>query len=194
MLIGLTGGIGSGKSTVISFFQELGVPCYIADIEAKKIMVSSDIVISKIKKLLGEEAYIDGNLNRNYISKQVFKNKALLQKLNSIVHPEVHQDLKKFAALQTCPYFLYESAILFENNNQHLCDKVIVVTADKEERIQRVMDRDQVDRAAVLARMQHQWEDEIKIKKADFVIVNQDKKACKEQVLALHQQLLAMSD
>lgn len=188
MVVGLTGGIGSGKSTVARAFQELGVPCYIADLEAKKLMVESSQVRAAIIDLLGEEAYEDNNLNRAYIASKVFKDKELLAQLNAIVHPAVHKDLKDFVARQTSSYCLYESAILFENKNEHLCDKIIVVTANLEERIQRVMKRDGVGREAILERINNQWSQEKKIEKADFIIKNNVEEELKEQVLQLHQQ------
>ncbi|MGY6647445.1 dephospho-CoA kinase [Wenyingzhuangia sp. IMCC45574] len=188
MVVGLTGGIGSGKSTVARAFQELGVPCYIADLEAKKLMVESSQVRAAIIDLLGKEAYEDNNLNRAYIASKVFKDKELLAQLNAIVHPAVHKDLKDFVARQTSSYCLYESAILFENKNEHLCDKIIVVTANLEERIQRVMKRDGVGREAILERINNQWSQEKKIEKADFIIKNNVEEELKEQVLQLHQQ------
>lgn len=193
MVVGVTGGIGSGKSTVVAEFQQLEVPCYVADVEAKKLMISSKEVQSKIVDLLGEEAYQEGELNRSFISDKVFHNKELLAQLNGIVHPAVHQHLKEFVAQQKAPYCIYESAILYENNNEYLCDKVIVITADLEERIQRVLHRDHVTREAVLARIKNQWSQEEKVKKADFIIENKDLKTLKQQVLAVHQKLTDLS-
>lgn len=193
MIVGITGGIGSGKSTVVGEFQQLGIPCYVADVEAKKLMINSNKVKSKIIDLLGEEVYVSGELNRAYISEKVFHNKELLAQLNGIVHPAVHQHLKEFVAQQNAPYCIYESAILYENKNEHLCDKVIVITADLEERIQRVLHRDHVTREAVLARIKNQWSEEKKVKKADFIIENKDINTLKQQVLAVHQQLIQTS-
>lgn len=194
MIVGLTGGIGSGKTTVLKMFQSFGVPVYQADLEAKKLMNNSDEVKSKIIDLLGEESYRNNELNRTYIANRVFNDKDLLQKLNRIVHPAVHTHFKEFVAQQTELYLVYENAILFENKSEELCDKVIVVAADLDTRIDRVMKRDQVDREAVLARMNNQWSQEDKIKKADYVIINNNLNDLKEDVEKLHQQLLKIHD
>ncbi|NIJ46145.1 dephospho-CoA kinase [Wenyingzhuangia heitensis] len=193
MVVGLTGGIGSGKSTVLKEFESLGIPVYIADVEAKIIMNTSLEVQSKIIALLGKQAYHNHQLNRAYIANKVFNNKDLLTQLNAIVHPAVHQHFKKFVALQTAHYLVYENAILFENKSEELCNKVIVVTASKENRISRVMLRDHIDREAVLARMKNQWSQEDKIAKADFIIKNDDVLLLKEQILKIHEQLMEIN-
>lgn len=193
MVVGLTGGIGSGKSTVLTEFEKLGVPTYIADVEAKKIMNSSEEVKSQIKALLGEKAYLNDVLNRRYIAEKVFSDKKLLKQLNAIVHPAVRKHFQDFIKMQTTPYLVYESAILFENNTDALCDKVVVVTADLEERISRVIKRDGVSRASVLERMNNQWSQEDKVKKADFIIQNNHIEQLESQVLKLHKQLQTYS-
>lgn len=193
MVVGLTGGIGSGKSTVLNEFKLLGVPVYIADVEAKHIMNTSLVVKEKIIALLGTDAYHNHQLNRKYIADKVFNHKELLAQLNAIVHPAVHQHFKEFVAKQTATYLVYENAILFENNSEKLCDKVIVVTASEENRISRVIKRDGVTKEAVLARMKNQWSQEAKIKKADFVIQNDDILMLKEQVLKIHQELIEIN-
>ncbi|MDO3694549.1 dephospho-CoA kinase [Wenyingzhuangia sp. chi5] len=194
MIVGLTGGIGSGKSTVLKMFESLGVPIYQADIEAKNIMVHSQEVKKKIIHLLGDESYQNDELNRTYIAQKVFNNKELLASLNAIVHPAVYKHFKNFVAKQTAPYLVYENAILYENKSEHLCDKVIVVTADLEDRISRVMKRDKVDREAVLARMNNQWCQEDKIKKADFVIHNSNLDELAKEVAVVHNQLLKANE
>ena len=194
MIVGLTGGIGSGKSTVLKMFESLGVPIYQADIEAKNIMVHSQEVKKKIIHLLGDESYRNDELNRTYIAQKVFNNKELLAALNAIVHPAVHKHFKNFVAKQTASYLVYENAILYENKSEHLCDKVIVVTADLEDRISRVMKRDKVDREAVLARMNNQWSQEDKIKKADFVIHNSNLDELAKEVAVVHNQLLKANE
>ncbi|ANW95492.1 dephospho-CoA kinase [Wenyingzhuangia fucanilytica] len=193
MVVGLTGGIGSGKSTALKMFKSLGVPVYQADVEAKNIMGTSKEVKEDILKLLGEESYKNNQLNKTYIAQKVFNNKELLQQLNAIVHPAVHKHFKDFVAQQTAPYLVYENAILYENKSEHLCDKVIVVAADLNDRISRVMQRDQVDKQAVLARMDNQWSQEDKIKKADYVIYNSNLNTLEKDVEALHHQLLKNS-
>ncbi len=190
MVVGLTGGIGSGKTTVLNLFKELGVPVFIADVEAKKLMNGSTEIKKRIVALLGQEAYVDGILNRPYIASKVFKDRLLLSKLNAIVHPQVHKALNSFAETHTHHnYVLYESAILFENKNEHLCDKVIVVTAPLEVRIQRVVKRDQVKESEVLLRMEHQWSQEKKVEKADFIIENDDDAGLQKKVIAIHKKI-----
>lgn len=193
MVVGITGGIGSGKSTIVSEFEKLGISCYVADVEAKKLMTTSEKLKSEIVALLGADAYQNNELNRAYIASKVFKDKELLRKLNGIVHPAVHQHFNSYVNQQSSPYCLYESAILFENNNENLCDKVIVVTAHLEDRIKRVIKRDGVTRDLVLERIKNQWSQEEKVKKADYTILNDDKTFLEQQVLELHDKLLRLS-
>lgn len=193
MIIGITGGIGSGKSTVVTEFEKLGIPCYVADLEAKKIMVNSLKLKKEIINLLGTEAYVDDELDRAYIAAKVFNEKTLLKKLNQIVHPAVHKHFLDYVNHQNSSYCLYESAILFENKSESFCDKIIVVTADLEKRIQRVIKRDGIDRELVLERVRNQWSQEEKVKKADYIILNDKKSFLKQQVLSLHDKLLRLS-
>ena len=133
MIVGLTGGIGSGKTTVANLFNKLGVTIYVSDIAAKRIMVTNEKVITAVKNLLGDEAYTNVNeLNRSYISDQVFKNKLLLNDLNSIVHPAVAEDFLNWYKDQKVEYVIKESAILFESGSFENCDSVITVTAPLE--------------------------------------------------------------
>ena len=194
MIVGLTGGIGSGKSTVLKMFQSLGVPIYQADIEAKNIMTESQEVKAQVVRLLGEESYVNNELNRPFIAQEVFNNKELLTALNTIVHPAVHKHFQEFVTKQKAPYLVYENAILYENKSEHLCDKVVVVAADLEDRISRVIKRDKVDREAVLARMNNQWSQEDKIKKADYVIYNSSLNELEKEVAKIHKQLLQKND
>ncbi len=193
MVIGLTGGIGSGKTTVLNMFKKYNIPVYVTDIEAKKIMNTSKEVKTKIVELLGEESYVKGVLNRKYIASKVFKNKKVLKDLNNIVHPAVHKDFKSFVNFyKNADYIIYESAILFENENEHLCDKIIVVTADDEERIKRVMRRDHIKKEEVLTRMSHQWSQEKKVAKADFIIENNNSNNLEKKVKQIHNKIMQM--
>lgn len=194
MVVGLTGGIGSGKSTALKMFRDLGVPVYQADVEAKKIMTTSKEVKTKIILLLGEASYHGNALNRSYIAEKVFHHKELLKQLNEIVHPAVHQHFKEFVSQQNSPYLVYENAILFENKSEQLCDKVIVVAANLEDRIERVLKRDQTNRTEVLARMDNQWSQEEKISKADYVIYNHNLKDLEKEVQVMHKHLLHIHD
>lgn len=193
MVIGLTGGIGSGKTTVLNYFKKLGVSVYIADIEAKKIMTDSEEVKLKIIDLLGREAYADGGLDRKYIADKVFENKKLLKQLNAIVHPAVHHHFNEFVKKNSEPYLVYENAILFENQSENRCNKVIVVAASLENRIERVIKRDKVEREAVLARMKNQWSQEEKIAKADYVIYNDEFVNLEQKIIEIHKELILLT-
>lgn len=190
ILIGLTGGIGSGKSTVAKLFKQLGVPVYDSDKEAKKLMQSSKKIKIELIALFGEAAFKDDKLNRTHISNLVFKDKSLLQKLNTIVHPAVRTHFEKWLKKQESPYVIQESAIIFENNTRDNYDKIILVTAPKETRIQRVMDRDGVSRDKVLLRIKNQFSDIEKIKLSDYVIENTTLKETKRKIIVLNNALL----
>ncbi|WP_316933207.1 dephospho-CoA kinase [Maribacter thermophilus] len=172
MIVGLTGGIGSGKSTVGKILEGLGVPVYNSDVEAKKLMQSSETIRKKLISLFGERAF-DGNvLNRSFIAKKVFNDKQLLQELNRIVHPEVRKHFLEWYSEQNTPYVVQETALLFENKAQNLYDKIILVTAPKELKIQRLLERDGSTEEDILARMENQLKDSEKFELADFVIEN----------------------
>jgi dephospho-CoA kinase len=174
MVVGLTGGIGSGKSTVAKMLEELGVPVYNSDIEAKNLMVTSKVLKRKIVALLGEQSYSKNELNREYIASLVFNDRALLQKLNEIVHPAVRKHFIKWSKKQDHPYVVQETALLFENGSNYLYDKTILVTAPKDIRVARIVARDGSTKQQVLQRMQNQLGDEQKLALADFVIENID--------------------
>ncbi|MFC2110234.1 dephospho-CoA kinase [Bacteroidota bacterium] len=193
MVVGLTGGIGSGKSTVLKMFQKLGAAVYIADIEAKKIMNSSDVLKGEIKSIFGEEAYTEGTLNRAYISSIVFKNPEKLKLLNKVVHPAVRKDFFEFVQNNKAAYIVYESAILFESNNYQFCDAVVLVVAPKQLRVDRILKRESITKEQIEARMNNQLSDEEKIAKSDFVIENIDLTKVKNEVLILHAKFLNSS-
>lgn len=190
MIVGLTGGIGSGKTTVAKLFNDLGVPIYVSDIEAKQIMVTNESLINKIKGLLGEEAYINKELNRTYISSKVFENKKLLNELNKLVHPTVAEDFLKWYNKQDEQYVIKESAILFESGSYKNCDLVITVTAPLEERINRVVFRDGVTRKQVLHRVMNQLSDEDKIDRSNFIVSNKTIEGARNQVEKINTQIL----
>ena len=189
-VLGLTGGIGSGKSTVAAFFRDLGVPVYDSDHEAKLLMTEDDDLRKEIIALFGKEAYEDHTLNRAYISSKVFSDPELLQQLNDIVHPRVRAHFRKWVAAQDAPYVLQEAAILFENGAHKQLDAMILVWAPKETRIHRVMERDNVDRKAVEARMENQWSDTETTALADYIIENIDRLETARQVARIHSELL----
>lgn len=189
-VIGLTGGIGSGKTTVAGFFRELGVPVYIADEAGKRLMNSSEAVKLNLIELFGPQAYKDGRLNNKYIASLVFSSKEKLQELNNIIHPAVERDFQHWKAVQNAPYVIYEAAILFEAGGYKKCDAVILVTAAYEERISRVQKRDQSSVKEIEDIIKHQWSDEKKQKLANYEIINSELSFTKEQVQNLHQILL----
>lgn len=172
IIIGLTGGIGSGKSTVLELFHEIGMVTYVADIEAKKLMNTDKVLIAQITDLFGENAYVNGKLDSAYISSIVFNDTNKLAALNAFVHPKVKEHFKNFIDKTNAEFVMYEAAILFESGSYKLCDYIIAVTADFDDKIKRVMLRDGVSKKKVLERMKHQLNDDFKIKKANFVIRN----------------------
>lgn len=187
---GLTGGIGSGKSTVAGFFRELGVPVYNSDLRARELMEEEPDLRRRIVDLLGGEAYADGSLNRAWIASRVFGNPELLEALNALVHPAVAGDFASWSAGQEAPYVLQEAAILIENGGHRKLDKIILVTAPEEERIRRVVARDDTTESRVRSRMDAQWGDSRKIPLADYVIENVDLEATRRAVLRIHRELL----
>lgn len=187
--IGLTGGIGSGKSTVAAMFGELGVPVYIADNRARELVDSSKIIRQEISTLLGEQAYMHDRLDREYVAQRVFSDKELLAALNAIIHPRVRDNFRDWKYYQSGPYCIMEAAILFENGGYRQCDLTILVTAPQDLRIRRVMERDRLSKKDVLARMDNQWPDEKKLELADFVIENTDLEKTRKRVLELHREL-----
>lgn len=171
-IVGLTGGIGSGKTTVAQIFEELGVPVYNSDHWAKRIMRSSKVAKRKIVALLGNESYGNGQLNKTFIAEKVFKDPKLLLQLNKIVHPLVRKSFRAWTQRQNHSFVIQEAAIIFEMGNQERYDYIILVTAPKEVRLARVMERDDMDQKEVLERMANQWPDSEKIPLSDFVISN----------------------
>jgi dephospho-CoA kinase len=171
-IIGLTGGIGSGKTTIANHFKSLGVPVYIADDEARKIMQKADI-INAIKEVFGSTIFESDILNRARLAKIVFGNPDQLKQLNAIVHPAVKKHFKQWLTEHAgSPLVVYETAILFENGNYKDFDWIITVFAPLESRIQRVIERDGGTREEVLKRVNAQWTDEQRFSKSDFVIEN----------------------
>lgn len=191
IIVGLTGGIGSGKTTVAKVFKEkLGIPVYIADEEAKKLMNRSKIIKRKLIQLFGANAYVNEELNKPFIANIIFNDKTYLQKMNAIVHPRVAKHFQKWVLKQEAPYIIKEVAILFENDGYKQCDFVITVTAPKDLRIKRLLQRDNTTKANIEAIMNNQWTDEEKVKRSHFVIENISLENTKEQVLEVHNQIL----
>ncbi len=190
--VGITGGIGSGKSTVARIFETLHIPVYYADERAKWLMNNNQKVMHSIEDVFGRESYINGALNREHIAHLVFNDQDLLARLNAIVHPAVQQDALYWHQQQTSPYTLQEAALFFENGSYASLDKIILVTADKELRIERVMKRNGFTRHEVLSRMNNQWEDDEKRAKSDFEIINNHQQSLVDQVVQIHSKLKAI--
>jgi dephospho-CoA kinase len=189
-IVGLTGGIGSGKSTVLNLFKELGAATYIADVEAKKLMNNDPELIKQIKKLFGKEAYINNELNKSYIAEIVFSNKEKLTALNKLVHPKVYEHFKVFIKKLSAKIVIYESAILFESSSHTMCDIIITITAKFEDKIDRIIKRDGITQQQILDRMKHQVGDDFKIENSNFVIENKTLIQTKLQVSAIYKSIL----
>lgn len=191
--VGITGGIGSGKSTVARIFELLGIPVYYADTAAKEIMHTDEALKMAVKEHFGTEIYgPDGKLDRAALGKIVFNDKDKLELLNSIVHPATIRHSDEWANRQTSPYVIKEAALLFESGSFQYLDKIIGVFAPQPMRIERVMKRDHVTREEVLARINKQIDDNIKMRLCDYVIHNDEQQMVIPQVLALHQQLISI--
>lgn len=192
--VGITGGIGSGKSLVCKIFSSLNVPIYDADSRAKALMVEDQDLINGLIAAFGEETYIDGELNREYLSSKVFNNEDAIRQLNGLVHPAVFKDAEQWMlrqARQGSPYAIKEAALLVETGSNKQLDALIVVTAPEQIRINRVVERDGMSREEVMARMSKQLSEDMKIAVADHVINNDGKAFLIEQVWEIHQKLLS---
>ncbi len=190
-VIGITGGIGSGKTTVTRVFELLNVPVYIADKRAKELMNSDLSLQQEIIDLLGPDSYLNGVPDRKYIAKRCFSNPSLLNQLNEIIHPRVSADFISWCkSKKEFKYVLKEAAILFESGSYKSCDKVILVTAPLEQRISRVMQRDEVSRKDVLARIENQWTDDKKSALADYKIPNDNQSSVIQRVMQIHKDLM----
>lgn len=189
-IVGLTGGIGSGKTTVAGFFKELEIPVYIADDAGKRLLATSEEIKQKVIGLFGKESYTNDGPNRKFIASQVFNDKEKLQQLNQIIHPAVAKDFEAWLKEQNSEYIIYEAAILFESGGYQKCDLSILVTAPKKLRIQRLQKRDESSIEEIEARMNNQWSDEKKMKLADFLIKNEELTQTKLRVKHIHTEIL----
>jgi dephospho-CoA kinase len=191
--VGLTGGIGSGKSTVAQIFEVLGIPVYYADIAAKKIMNENKELRSAITNIFGEQAYENNILNRKYISSIVFSDPARLKQLNALVHPATKKDAAAWMQEQISPYAIHEAALIFEAKVSERLDLVVGVSSPIELRIKRAIERDNVSREEVLKRMDQQLDEELKMNKCDFILINDEQQLLIPQVLELHEKLIGLS-
>lgn len=191
--IGITGGIGSGKSTVAGIFEVLGIPVYYADAAAKRLMQENDLLKKQLITHFGEKTFENGILNRAYLSELVFTNSEQLALLNSLVHPATIRDAEEWMKQQTAPYAIKEAALIFESGSQAELDYIIGVSAPAPLRIQRAMKRDTITRAEVTARMAKQIQEPIKMRLCNFIISNDEQQLLTPQVLAVHNKLLELS-
>ena len=193
--IGITGGIGSGKTIVCEIFKHLEIPVYNADIEAKKILINNDIVRQKLIEYFGDNIYLSSSeINKEFLANIIFNDKTALNKINSIVHPEVWQKFLRFTQNKTsCNYVILEAAILIESGFYKNMDYVITVTAPKYIRIQRVVKRDNVQENIIMQRINNQISEKERIKFSDFTIINDDKQLILPQVLNLHNKFILNS-
>ena len=189
-IVGLTGGIGSGKTTVAKMFSNKGIPVYTADDEAKKLMNTSKVIKRQLTKLLGEQSYVNGAINKAYISSKIFNDKSLLQQINAIVHPKVAAHFNRWLKKQTAPYVIKEAAIIFENNLQSQYDVIITTVAKKDTRIERILKREKTTIDKIETIIKNQMSDEEKIKLSDYVIYNQDLDETARQVSEIHDKIL----
>jgi dephospho-CoA kinase len=190
--IGLTGGIGSGKTTVAKIFELLLVPVYYADAASKRLYTSDMDLMAAIKNTFGEAIYSGNELNKAALAHIVFNDPAKLELLNSLVHPPTIKDATNWMAEQTAAYVIKEAALIFESGSAAGLDYIIGIAAPKHIRIQRVMEREKISREEVMNRMNRQINEDIKMRLCDFIIVNNEQELVIPQVLALHQKLLQM--
>ena len=191
--IGITGGIGSGKSTVAKVFEVLGIPVYYADNAAKKLMNEDEKLKEKVQLQFGSHVYKDGKLDRKKLSEIVFNNPEKLALLNALVHPATLKDAEKWMQSQSTAYSLKEAALIFESGAHENLDYVIGVTAPAPLRLQRTMQRDGIAREDVISRMDKQMDETIKMKLCDFVIKNDEQEMLLPQILKLHEKLFLLS-
>ena len=190
-IVGLTGGIGSGKSTVLKQFEDLGINTYSADKAAKKLINSDEDLIESIKGLFGDNIYVNNILDTIKLSKIVFQDSHKLESLNSIIHPAVAKDFKSFIKTNHGDYIVKEVAIIFETNTEDNYDKIILVRAPIEDRIKRVVLRDNITKDDVIRRVNNQIDDSTIIDKCDYIIDNHNLKELKEKVIDIHHDLIS---
>ncbi|MCW0482262.1 dephospho-CoA kinase [Gaoshiqia sediminis] len=184
--IGITGGIGSGKSTICHFFRLLGAPIFEADLEAKKIMNQSPVIRSNMQMLFGKDIYLaNQTIDRKKLAGLIFNSPPLLEKVNSIIHPEVRKYFFEWCEKQKAPYIVHEAAILFESGFYRMMDQTILVTAPLEERIKRVMARENTNEEDIRNRISKQWPDEEKMKLATYILNNNNEELILPQLIEL---------
>ena len=193
MKVGITGGIGSGKSSVSKVFNILGIPVFSSDAAARKIMNSDDMVIEKVKTIAGKDVYSSGCLDRMELARIIFNNESLLRKINEAVHPIVFEHFKSWEKSASASYVIMESAILFESGASGLVDRIITVIAPVEERIERVIRRNKLTKEQVIDRIKNQMGDEEKIRLSDYVIYNSEHEMIIPSILKIHEEIQSLT-
>jgi dephospho-CoA kinase len=190
MKLGVTGGIGSGKTTVCKVFGVLGIPVFYADAEASNVMSSNPLIRAGINRIAGEDFYSGGELDRKRLASLIFSNPHALKKVNSLVHPAVFENFLKWTSEQNAPYVIMEAAILFESGAADLVDRIATVTAPVAERVARVTRRNTLSREQVMDRINSQMDDKERIKRSDYVISNADNEMIIPVILKIHEDLI----
>ncbi|MGI6340165.1 MAG: dephospho-CoA kinase [Bacteroidales bacterium] len=188
--LGVTGGIGSGKSSVCRVFNVLGIPVFYSDSEAKAIMNNNLSVRSKINAIAGKDLFLNGNLDREELAKIIFNDEELLRRVNALIHPLVFQNFIQWTDMQTAPYVIMEAAILFESGASELVDKVLTVVAPLDQRIERTVKGNQLTREQVMDRIRNQMDDDVRVKNSDYIIYNSENDMIIPSVLRIHGDLL----
>jgi dephospho-CoA kinase len=191
MKLGVTGGIGSGKTSVCRVFGVLGVPVFAADRVAKEIIDCNEDVKKEINLIAGKDLYINGTLDRMALASLIFNNQKLLEKVNSLVHPVVFEHFARWEKEQVAPYIIMEAAILFESGASRLVDKIATIIAPVEERLNRVIMRSKLSREQVMERMKNQMDDEARIRQSDYIIYNSENDMIIPAILKIHNDILA---
>lgn len=194
MKLGITGGIGSGKTTVCRVFNVLGIPVFSADVEARKIMDSDSEIIEKVRKIAGKDIYSKGSLDRLELARLIFNNENLLKDINRIVHPIVFEYFKSWEKSVSGPYVILDAAILFESGASEFVDRIVTVVAPVEERIERVVHRNNLTRKLVLDRIKNQLDNEEKINLSDYVIYNSEHEMIIPSIIKIHEEILSLTN
>lgn len=190
--LGVTGGIGSGKTTVCKVFTVLGIPVFSADIEAKRILDSNRDLQKKINALAGHDLFTSGQIDRPELARLIFNDKHLLEKVNSIIHPVVFRYFRKWTTVQDSPYSVMEAAILFESGASRMMDKILTVVTPVGERIERLVRGNRLTREQVIERINNQIDDESRIKRSDFVVFNSENDMIIPAILGIHEEMIRL--
>jgi dephospho-CoA kinase len=190
--LGVTGGIGSGKTTVCKVFGVLGIPVFSADDEAKRIQDNDRDIQIKINSIAGKDLFYSGMLDRNELARIIFSNKELLEKVNSLIHPAVFRSFAEWVKKQDSPYLIMEAAILFESGAFRLMDRIVTVVTPLEERIERLLSGNRLSREQIIERIKNQIDDESRVKQSDFVISNSENDMIIPAIVGIHEEMLKL--